>query len=130
MAWIPFDGSAKQTDRGWMLVPSEDAATEIELAGGDVEVDSRAVLVRVGAKALRIFISALSPANVRPVYGSKKACEENRSRCTGGIELCCSDEIAGPCSGHWNDCGLTPGTKNLMKSERTYETAKPMTTKV
>jgi hypothetical protein len=107
MTWIHFDGTAQRTPRGWLLTPTEDDASEIEMDIHDVTFSPGApgrVVVRVGARALRISMSAASPANTRPIQVSPKSCAENRSRCTGGVEFCCSDEIAGKCDGYWNDC--------------------------
>jgi len=111
MEWIPFNGRAQPTLHGWMLVPVEDADTQVEMARDDVMIRATGVMVRVGAKALRVSISQSSPANTRPQYGSRPKCVDDRGRCVGGTEFCCTDEIAGPCDGYWNHCALPPASK-------------------
>lgn len=119
MNWIPFNGRAKRTDKGWLLISTDGTEAVVEMQHSDVQVREKSVLVLVGSKAREIFVPPKSLANSDPIQKSLKQCFDGRSRCVGGIELCCStDEVAGPCMGRWNDCDQSGNSDQLSKAQR------------
>lgn len=104
MEWVEFEGKARKAAKGWLLNPLIDNSVMIELESDDVLLVGEKVFVRVGARATRIRIPDDSRINKAPSKESEPKCG-GRSRCVGGVEFCCTNDVAGGCNGYWNLCG-------------------------
>jgi hypothetical protein len=105
MAWLVFDGTAVQVppDR-WRLIPHNEPDAAIEMNLDDVRLARGFIHVREGARALRIDVLPTALTRTSPMVQSAKQFSQGRSRCLGGLECCCDNELVGPCNGRWDDC--------------------------
>lgn len=104
MDWVEFDGKARRIGKAWRLHPFLDPNVEIDLESDDVYVERGKTFIRVGSRAVRIEIPDGSLINKAPSRISPPKCG-GKSRCVGGVEFCCTNDVAGSCDGHWNLCG-------------------------
>lgn len=113
VVWLDFQGTADYEGGKWILRPAEAPEITIIYSNEDIlEVTGavpRKVKIKRGAKWFELRIPQMSSYWKWPFGTPKPAlCDNGHTRCLGGIETCCPDQVIGNCVGHWRCPNDTP----------------------